>query len=187
MTCIHVRVAMIICAAVLAPPTLDTMSPNAPPSHLRRVALQVNTRAIDMTLPGNATLAEMLREHLQLRGTKVACDQAACGACTVLVDGEPVFACHTLAAQCQGSKIQTIEGLAGDAGLHPLQQAFIDHDAVQCGFCTPGMLMALKAALDRRVRPEREALSQPIAGNICRCGAYDHILEAALDVASSYR
>lgn len=151
------------------------------------MALQVNAQAVEVTLPVIATLAELLRDHLQLRGTKVACNQAACGACTVLVGGAPVFACHTLAAQCRGMHVQTVEGLAAGAQLHPLQQAFIDHDALQCGFCTPGMLMALKGALDAGVPAQREALAQAISGNICRCGAYEHILEAALHVASSCR
>ena len=187
MTCVHGGAAFIICAAAVAAPTICTMHPNHPPLLLRRVTLQVNATAVDLSLPTIASLAELLRDHLQLRGTKVACNQAACGACTVLVDGAPVFACHLLAAQCQGSQVQTVEGLAAATGLHPLQQAFIDHDALQCGYCTPGMLMALKGALDAGVPPEREALAQAISGNICRCGAYDHILEAALDVASSCR
>jgi xanthine dehydrogenase YagT iron-sulfur-binding subunit len=149
--------------------------------------MRVNAQAIDIAVPASTTIAELLRNNLRLLGTKIACNQAACGACTVLVDGAPVFACHTLAAQCQGGDIQTVEGLASPAGLHPLQQAFIDRDALQCGFCTPGMLMALKGALDAGVPAERDALAQAISGNICRCGAYDHILEAALDVASSCR
>jgi aerobic-type carbon monoxide dehydrogenase small subunit (CoxS/CutS family) len=161
--------------------TLHSLSP------LRRIGLQVNAQAVAVEVPVTATLADLLRDHLQLRGTKVACNQAACGACTVLVDGAPTFACHTLAAQCQGSQVQTIEGLAVGMDLHPLQQAFIDHDALQCGFCTPGMLMALKGALDAGVPPNRGALARAISGNICRCGAYDQILEAALNVASTPR
>jgi aerobic-type carbon monoxide dehydrogenase small subunit (CoxS/CutS family) len=154
----------------------------------RRVHLTVNTVPHVLDLPATTTLAQCLRGPLALTGTKIACDQAACGACTVIVDGEAVFACHTLAAQVEGASVQTVEGLAGgDGTLHPLQQAFIDHDALQCGFCTPGMLMALKAALDAGVPAEREALAHAIVGNTCRCGAYAHILEAALDVASSRR
>ena len=153
----------------------------------RRLTLWVNAQAVDIVVPAITSLAQLLRDDLQLLGTKIACNQAACGACTVLVDGAPVFACHTLAVQCQDTQEQTVEGLATSAGLHPLQQAFIDHDALQCGFCTPGMLMALKGALDAGVPPERGALAQAISGNTCRCGAYDHILQAALDVASSYR
>jgi aerobic-type carbon monoxide dehydrogenase small subunit (CoxS/CutS family) len=157
-----------------------------PPAQLRRrVLLYINHERVDISVPAMTTLAELLREHLALRGTKVACNQAACGACTVLVDGQPTYACHTLAAHCEGTQIQTVEGLSTDGRLHPLQQAFIDHDAVQCGFCTPGMLMALKAALDAGVAPERDAFARAISGNTCRCGAYGPILEAALHVASS--
>ena len=151
----------------------------------RRLTLRVNEQSIDTEVLFPTTLAELLRDTLGLRGTKVACNQAACGACTVIVDGAPVFACHTLALQCEGASVQTIEGLADGERLHPLQQAFIDHDALQCGYCTPGMLMALKAALDRGLSAERSAVMHAISGNICRCGAYQHIMGAALDVASS--
>jgi aerobic-type carbon monoxide dehydrogenase small subunit (CoxS/CutS family) len=187
MTRVHVDAAFIICAGGVAAPTIGSMNAEDPRRLRRHLRLSVNAVVVDLPVPSNATLAELLRDHLQLRGTKVACNQAACGACTVLVNGAPVFACHTLAAQCHGAQVQTVEGLATNAGLHPLQQAFIDHDALQCGFCTPGMLMALKGALDAGVPPERAALAQAISGNVCRCGAYDHILEAALDVASSGR
>ena len=151
----------------------------------RRLKIRVNAQSVDKQVLFPATLAELLRDTLGLRGTKVACNQAACGACTVIVNSAPVFACHTLALQCEGADVQTIEGLADGERLHPLQQAFIDHDALQCGYCTPGMLMALKAALDRGLPAERSAVMQAISGNICRCGAYQHIMDAALDVASS--
>jgi xanthine dehydrogenase YagT iron-sulfur-binding subunit len=162
--------------------------PPAAASTERCLFLTVNGQSAAHTVPAHTTLAQLLRERLHLTGTKVACDQAACGACTVLLDGQAVFACHTLAAQCDGADVRTIEGLAAaDGTLHPLQQAFIDHDALQCGFCTPGMLMALHAALqgarERAEVPDRDALAHAIAGNLCRCGAYPHILEAALDVA----
>jgi xanthine dehydrogenase YagT iron-sulfur-binding subunit len=187
----HADGPFVICTDVGSPLTLGAMPPihslPHPPPPLRHVRLHINTQAVQVDLPGATTLVELLRDHLQLRGTKLACDQAACGACTVLVDGAPVFACHTLAAQCEGSVVQTVEGLADGSSLHPLQQAFIDHDALQCGFCTPGMLMTLKGALDAGVAPDRDALARAIAGNICRCGAYEHILEAALDVASAGR
>lgn len=133
------------------------------------------------------TLAEFLREGLALTGTKIACNQAACGTCTVVLDGQAVLACHVLAAQADGCQVQTIEGLADGDELHPLQQAFIAHDALQCGFCTPGMLMALKAALDAGVPAEREAMAAAISGNLCRCGAYESILDAACDVAARSR
>lgn len=130
------------------------------------------------------TLAELLRDQLGLIGAKVACDQAACGACTVLLDGRAVFACHTLAAQVDGVAVETIEGLAAGDDLHPLQAAFITHDALQCGFCTPGIIMALKAAVDSGVSADRAALAAAIAGNLCRCGAYEHIVDAALSVVT---
>jgi aerobic-type carbon monoxide dehydrogenase small subunit (CoxS/CutS family) len=147
------------------------------------VELQVNGRAVAAELPASGTLAELLRDQLGLPGTKVACNQAACGACTVRLDGDAVFACHTLALQAHGSRVQTIEGEARDGALTPLQQAFIDHDAMQCGFCTPGMVMALQAALDAGVTG-RDALAQAISGNLCRCGAYQNILDAAVHVAA---
>jgi len=136
-------------------------------------------------VPAHTTLASLLRDRLGLTGAKIACDQAACGACTVRVDGQAVFACHTLAAQLQGADVVTIEGLGRDGALDPLQQAFIDHDAMQCGFCTPGMIMALQGVLAAPgVAPDRDAIARAISGNLCRCGAYPHILEAALDVAA---
>jgi len=164
-----------------SPPTLATDS-------ARTVRLIVNRSAVERRVPANATLAGLLRESLGLTGTKVACDQAACGACTVLLDGQPVFACHTLAAHADHAVVETIEGLARDGVLDPLQQAFIDHDALQCGFCTPGMIMAIKGALAQAAHaggtPDRAAIARAISGNICRCGAYPHILDAALDVVA---
>jgi aerobic-type carbon monoxide dehydrogenase small subunit (CoxS/CutS family) len=148
------------------------------------VALRVNGRAVEADLAACSTLAELLRDHLQLTGTKVACNQAACGACTVRVDGDAVFACHTLASHVHGSRVQTIEGEAIAGTLTPLQQALVARDAMQCGFCTPGMVMALQAALDAGAS-ERDALARAIAGNLCRCGAYEAILNAASDVVAA--
>lgn len=153
----------------------------------RQVSLTVNGHPVQQQTPAMATLAELLREGLLLTGTKIACNQAACGACTVVLEGQAVLACHVLAAQAEGCAVQTIEGLADGDELHPLQQAFIAHDALQCGFCTPGMLMALKAALDAGVPAEREAMAAAISGNLCRCGAYESILDAACDVAARSR
>jgi xanthine dehydrogenase YagT iron-sulfur-binding subunit len=151
----------------------------------RTLTLSVNGCTSEHTIPANMTLAELVRDRLGLVGTKVACDQAACGACTVLLDGHAIFACHTLAAQLDGAEVETIEALGDESALHPLQTAFIAHDALQCGFCTPGMIMALKGAIDAGVAPDRSALARSISGNICRCGAYEHILNAALDVVTS--
>lgn len=157
----------------------------------RRLQLQLNGQPVQVDATAGAMLADVLRDNLGLTGTKLACDQAACGSCTVRLDGRAVFACHTAALQADGASVQTIEGLADASGplpvLHPLQQAFIDHDALQCGFCTPGLLMALSAVLDdlqqRGEPPTRERLARAIAGNLCRCGAYAAVLDAAMAVA----
>ena len=146
----------------------------------------VNGRAVRQPTAVHASLAELLRDGLGLKGTKVACNQAACGACTVLVDGQAVLACHTLAMQCRGAQVQTVEGLGSAERLHPLQEAFVAHDALQCGFCTPGMLMALQGALGAGRCTSRAQIAQALSGNLCRCGAYPHILEAAADVAARH-
>jgi xanthine dehydrogenase YagT iron-sulfur-binding subunit len=158
---------------------------DAATTHL--LELQVNGRAVRLRTSVQTTLGELLRDQLGLRGTKIACNQAACGACTVLLDGQAVFACHTLAMHCRGARVETIEGLGSAKRLHPLQQAFVAHDAVQCGFCTPGMLMALKGALDAGALATRDGIAKAISGNLCRCGAYPHILEAASDVAARHQ
>jgi aerobic-type carbon monoxide dehydrogenase small subunit (CoxS/CutS family) len=150
----------------------------------RTLRLTINGRPVAADLPVWTTLAELLRDHLRLTGTKVACNQAACGACTVRLDGDAVFACHTLAWHANGSRVQTIEGEAASGELTPLQQAFVARDALQCGFCTPGMVMALQAALDAGVRA-RADFARAIAGNVCRCGAYQAILDAACDVVAA--
>ncbi|TWO70677.1 (2Fe-2S)-binding protein [Caenimonas sedimenti] len=147
----------------------------------RRIKLQFNGCPVQCDVADHTTLAELIRDGLGAMGTKVACNQAACGACTVVLDDEAVFACHTLAAQADGGVLQTIEGLASGGTLHPLQQAFIEHDALQCGFCTPGMLMTLKASFDAGVPADRDRIARAISGNICRCGAYPSILDAACD------
>jgi aerobic-type carbon monoxide dehydrogenase small subunit (CoxS/CutS family) len=150
---------------------------------LRRVTLRVNGARHRLELEPRRTLADVIRKELGLTGTKVACDRASCGSCTVLVSGRAVFACHLLALQAHELDVLTIEGLAQPGRLHPIQSAFISQDAVQCGFCTPGMILTLKAALDRSPLPDRQQLRQALAGNICRCGAYDRILDAAERVA----
>jgi xanthine dehydrogenase YagT iron-sulfur-binding subunit len=156
----------------------------------RTVRLTVNRQTVEHTVPAHTTLAQLLREHLGLVGTKVACDQAACGACTVWMDGQAVFACHTLAAHAHGANVLTIEGLATDDGEpDALQRAFVAHDALQCGYCTPGMVMAVHATLQPArstgVMPDRASLAQAISGNVCRCGAYQQIIDAALHVAAA--
>jgi carbon-monoxide dehydrogenase small subunit len=128
------------------------------------------------------TLLQVLRDKLGLTGTKYGCGTGDCGACTVLVDGEPYVACLTLAIRVQDRSVETVEGLASEETLHPLQQAFIDHGALQCGYCTPGLLMAAKALLARNPNPTQAEVQLAIAGNICRCTGYKKVLEAILAV-----
>ena len=135
-------------------------------------------------IAGGETLLSLLRDRLDVTSIKQGCRQGACGACTVVVDGEPRLACLTLAATCQGRAVETVESLPGPGGrLHPLQQAFMDHFAAQCGFCTTGMLMAAKALLDANPSPSRDDAVEAIGGNICRCTGYEPIIEAVLAVA----
>ncbi len=150
---------------------------------VREITLTVNGAIHSLEVEPRKTLAEVLRDELGLTGTKVSCNRATCGACTVVMEGRPVFACHTLAVQADGRSVLTIEGLSTGEKLHPIQEAFIEHDAFQCGFCTPGMIMALKAALDRNPNATREQVRYAIAGNLCRCAAYEHILNAAVAAA----
>jgi len=137
----------------------------------------------DVVVEPNQTLLDVLREELALTGSKKGCDSGVCGACTVIVDGKPVLGCMTLAVRCQDREILTIEGLSQNGRLHPLQQAAIDHNAVQCGFCTPGWILSAKALLENTPRPTREDIRQGIAGNICRCTGYKKIEEAIMAAA----
>jgi len=148
------------------------------------VAFTVNGDAVTVHVPPHRTLLDTLRETLGLTGAKRVCDEGTCGACTVLLDGEPVYACMTLAVACAGQRVRTVEGLSRDAGpLHPLQEAFIAHDAFQCGFCTPGQIMSAVALLERNARPSSEDVLRAVSGNLCRCGAYPNIVAATLSAA----
>ena len=129
------------------------------------------------------TLLDVLRDQLELTGAKKGCDRGDCGACTVLLDGKPIVSCTTLAVQANGRRVTTIEGLMSEGHPHPLQQAFVDHGAVQCGFCTPGMVLAAKALLDENPSPTEDDVREAIAGNLCRCTGYAKIVEAVLSVA----
>ena len=149
------------------------------------VALDVNGTPRSLTIEPRETLAEVLRERLALTGTKVSCDAQVCGACTVLVDGLAVSACTFLAVDADGRAVRTVEGLATDRELAPIQQAFIDHAGFQCGFCTPGMLMAATALLEEDPSPTREAVIHGMEGNLCRCTGYAHIIDAVLAAAGT--
>ena len=147
------------------------------------ISVVVNGTAHRVEVEDHWTLVELLRDHLGLTGTKIGCDRGECGACTVLLDGKPAYSCSSLAVWADGRTVQTVEGLASGDQLDPLQQAFIDHDAVQCAFCTSGQLMAAKALLSGNQRPNRDEVRSALAGNLCRCGNYDRIVEAVLSAA----
>jgi xanthine dehydrogenase YagT iron-sulfur-binding subunit len=142
------------------------------------ILLHVNSAEHGLVLEPRRTLLDALRDNLHLTGTKKACDMGDCGACTVLVDGRAMYACLLLAVDCQGRRITTIEGLARDGKLDPVQQAFIEVDAFQCGFCTPGQVMSLRALLDDTPAPSDEDIRRAVSGNLCRCGVYLNILRA---------
>ena len=142
------------------------------------IELKVNGEIYEVAIDPHRTLLEVLRENLGLTGTKEACGMGDCGACTVLMDGKPVLSCLTLAMDVQGKDILTIEGLAREGELHPIQKAFVEHGAIQCGFCTPGMIMSAKALLDKNPRPTQEEIKKAISGNLCRCTGYIKIIEA---------
>lgn len=151
------------------------------------ITLVVNKTPYRVEVEPRYTLIEVLRDQLHLTGTKKACDRGECGACTVLLEGKPAYSCMLLAVSVQGREISTIEGLSVGGELHPLQRSFIEHDAYQCGFCTPGQIMAAKALLDAHPHPTREEAQHALSGNLCRCGAYPRILEAALAASSRDR
>jgi carbon-monoxide dehydrogenase small subunit len=146
-------------------------------------SLNINGEIHELAAEPNKTLLDVLREDLSLIGSKKGCDSGACGACTVIIDGKPALSCMTLAIRCQGMEIITIEGLSQYGELHPLQQAAIDHNAVQCGFCTPGWILSAKALLENNPRPTLADVRQGIAGNLCRCTGYKKIEEAILGAA----
>ena len=148
------------------------------------VALDVNGERTDLLLPVHKTLLEVLREDMQLTGTKHGCELGECGTCTVLVDGRPELSCLLLPVQVEGRAITTVEGMANGSVLHPLQQAFAELGAAQCGYCTPGILLAAKSLLETNARPSRDEIREALAGNLCRCTGYAKILEA-IELAAS--
>ncbi len=144
------------------------------------VSLNINGRLERLEIAPQRTLLEVIRNDLQLTGTKCGCEDGTCGACTILLDGDAVRSCLLLAAEVQGREILTIEGLAGGDTPHPIQQAFIDHGGVQCGFCTPGVILTAKALLDAVPKPTKEQVREAISGNLCRCTAYVKIVESIM-------
>jgi carbon-monoxide dehydrogenase small subunit len=150
-----------------------------------RLTLTVNGESVETLVDGYKTLLEVLREDLQLTGTKHGCELGECGACAVLLNDEPVLSCLALAAGCHGDRVTTVEGLARDGRLDPLQEAFADLGGAQCGYCTPGILITARALLDRDPHPTREAISEALAGNLCRCTGYLQIVEAVEAAANA--
>jgi len=153
---------------------METRGPGKVKIHLR-----VNRKEYEVFVEPRQTLLDTLRKDLGLTGAKKGCDEGTCGACTVIVDGISLYSCLTLAIECEGRLIETIEGISKEDALHPVQEAFIAQDAFQCGFCTPGQILSVKALLDENPKPTREEIKTAVAGNICRCGAYPKIIQAA--------
>jgi len=166
-----------------AEPTASAAAQPATPR--TKVRLMVNGAEHHLQVEDRWTLVEVLRDHLGLIGTRIGCDRGECGACTVLLDGKPVYSCSQLAVWADGRKVETVEGLARGENLHPLQEAFIEHDGPQCGYCTSGQLMSAKALLDRNPHPTEDEVRHAITGNICRCSNYNRYVEAVLAASSA--
>jgi carbon-monoxide dehydrogenase small subunit len=150
------------------------------------VTTTINGRREELQVEAHQTLLEFLRDERKLKGTVEGCSVGVCGSCTVLVDGKPVSSCLTLASNIEGKEVLTIEGLAKDGELDPIQRAFLKHQAFQCGFCTAGMILAVKGLLDARPRPTEEQARDYLSGNLCRCGTYQEVLAAVVELANGY-
>ena len=170
-----------IAATVVSPAEAQTGSPVVGPGEVP-VRLNVNGRQLNLSIEPRVTLLDALRMRADLTGNKRGCDRGACGACTMLVDGRPVYSCSTLAIEVQGKQIRNVEGLANGNTLHPVQQAFCDKDALMCGFCTPGFIMASVGLLEKIPNPTPEQIRKGLDGNICRCGTFNRIFEAVSSV-----
>jgi carbon-monoxide dehydrogenase small subunit len=149
----------------------------------KMISLKVNGREYDLVIPVNRTLTQVLRENLKLTGTKQGCEMGDCGSCTVLLDGQPVNSCLLLAVEAEGHEILTIEGLSDEGKLHPLQQAFVEQGGIQCGFCSPGMILSAKALLDKNSSPGPAEIREALSGNLCRCTGYQKIVDAVESAA----
>lgn len=152
---------------------------------MKRIYFQVNDESVELHVEPHWTLLHVLRRILHLTGTRSGCEMGDCGACTVILNGRAVNACLVLAVEVEAGSILTIEGLAKDGKLHPVQQAFIDHGAIQCGFCTPGMVLASKALLDKNPNPTDDEVRRGLSGNICRCTGYVKIIEAVMSASKA--
>ena len=164
---------------------LPSSAEAAPPPAVKEAWIQVNVndKIHRLKVKSHWTLLDVLRKEMGLTGTKKFCGRGSCGACTVIMDGKAVYACSRLAIEADNKKILTIEGLLQGGSLHPIQEAFLEHDGMQCGFCTPGQIMSVKALLDKNPRPTQEDIKEGLSGNICRCSAYPKILKSAMAAA----
>lgn len=178
-----VTAASLIPLRIKAQEQVPVRAPETGPT--THISFEVNGERVTMDVDARASLLDLLRERLALTGTKKGCDHGQCGACTVHLDGHPVSSCLTMAAKADGRQITTIEGLAQGDGLHPMQQAFIDHDALQCGYCTPGQIMSAVACVAQGEATDPDAIREFMSGNICRCGAYVGILAAVVQAAET--
>ncbi len=167
--------------------SLQTKEGKIPLFSKKQIILTVNEKKFSLVVEPRETLLHVLRERLNLTGTKMTCNQGECGGCTVLLDGNPVYSCLYLAIRADGKKITTVEGLATDGKLHPVQQAFIEKDAYQCGYCTPGFVVSSVALLNKNKNPTLEEIKKGLSGNLCRCGNYSKIYEAASVASKSMR
>ena len=149
------------------------------------LSLIVNDRPVKLMIRPETTLLELLRDHLELTGTKIGCNQGECGSCTVLVNDKAVYSCHILALDVAGKNVVTVEGLMNGEELHPVQEAFIEHDGLQCGYCTPGQIMAAQAILIKNPKPDKEEVIEGMSGNICRCAAYPNIIKSVVAAAEN--
>ncbi len=166
---------------------LSTKAGKIPVFSEKTIRLEVNGKTVSLTVKPNETLLHVLRERLGLTGPKKSCDRGECGACTVILDGNPVYSCMSLAVRADGKKITTIEGLAANGKLHPVQEAFVEKDAYQCGFCTPGFIMSSASFLEKNQNPGLQEVKAALSGNICRCGNYFKIYEAVSAAAKALR
>lgn len=174
--------ATVVASTTLSPLDLAATVPQTDTAAVPRTTIQMllNGRSREVEVEDRWTLAELLRDHLELTGTKIGCDRGECGACTVLLDGAPIYSCSHLAVWMAGRSVETVEGVATAGVLHPLQQAFIAHDAPQCGFCTSGQLMTAKALLAENPAPSADQVRTALTGNLCRCSNYNRYVEAVV-------
>jgi len=169
-------------ALAQAPPAAQLAGPGPVP-----VTLKVNGKPFNLTLEPRVTLLDALRNHINYTGAKKVCDRGNCGACTVIMDGKAVYACSVLAIDAQGREIETIEGISTGRTLHPIEAAFVNHDAQQCGYCTPGFVMAVKGFLAKNPNPTPEQVDHGLGGNLCRCGTYMGVRKAVLEAAKTMK